>query len=576
MLTEQDIVAYVENTLSSTERIRVEAELETDEALRREVLQQLQLDRALLVSLGDAAANERVKQSVLSVLEGESEERIKQQVLKDTIRSGGRRRATVSWWDVIFRRPAWVFGMVAASLLVIAGIMISIRYAGGALAIELPASIVTATGSIVPKIGESVRIPASGSGTVRFVDGTVLHLEPGTEVRFQNLGHLSQKTGKQIQLLGGSLSAEVARQAAGEPMLIQTPHAMVTVVGTAFDLNVTTNRTALEVTHGLVNLVENYANQSVQVASGEFAVASPQSSMQYGRLARHPFTWPFSSTSIWNIPVGSGARFVPVPGRPFLADGPLVNAVRPRRPFIGGPADPLRFISVRGETVADVCLADAHLPRAGLLDSFVVLQQGRRFALEMKNVSARPDGRIEVLSVDRTDLAGPGFGDAVSEAKPFGFSNMGGLLRVGELENGIRHALSARVNRDRLAGRDFKRPVTVWPAKGNPVQNVVEPKLRIGSLMAIPPDVDIKSRIGESGPAYELARAMQDYGVYVTGTLDGSFVLLSDDMRNTEIDAILTRIVPLLRVLSNNLPGTPAGGGAPRRESAPALRDEAP
>ena len=310
----------------------------------------------------------------------------------------------------------------------------------------------------------------------------------------------------------------------------------------------------------------------MRVEAFEFAVASPQRTMQYGRLARHPYLWPFSSASVWNRPLGSDAKYISIPGKLFLADGPLENALRPRRPFLGSPSDPLRRIWVAGEARADARLAENNLPGTSISGSLVLLQSGRRYALELSGVTVRADGDLDAPAIARTDLAGLGADEFASDAKPFGLSNLGGLLRAGELENGIRHALSARVGRERLGGRqNFQQPSTTWPATGGDAASAEF--LNVGTLLAIPPDVDIKKLFGDSGAAYELARAMQDYGVYVTGYLDAPFVLLADGNGPATMDELLTQLVPHLQVVANN---SPTLGGNPRRERAPALPGETP
>ena len=584
MLTEQELIAYLENTLSPAERQRVEVEMDRDPQQRRQLVRQIQLDAALRATLGESVANERVKQSVLAVVRGESEESIKQQVLEDTTflsRSSRRKEAQSSQPSSILhrlssflRRPAWAFSLAAACLAVFIGVWFATRPVPTALAIEMPTQVALSSGSIVPKVGETIHVEDSASATVKFADGTILHLEPGTEIRFQAVAKPPRPGGKQLKLISGSLSAEVAKQPEGLPLLIETPHALVTVVGTEFDLSVATNQTALEVTHGHVKMTGAGATQPVSVAAGEFALASPQGALQYGRLARNPYRWPFSSASVWNRPLGSGAQFSPVPGKPFLADGPLQRALRPRRPFMGSPGDPLRRIFVNGEMRADVRLADANLPGTGIGDSVVLMQRARRYAMELRGVAVRPDGDLEATDAERVQLNGPGVQPRATRALPFGLSHLGGLLRAGELETGIRHALSARVSRDRMAGREFARPLTVWPAAGNATAATGEQQLCVGTLLAIPPDVDLRALVGDSGPAYELARAMQDYGVYVTGYIDAPFVLLSDDGRIAAADEWLTKLVPLLQVVANNSPESPGGGGAPRREPAPALPGE--
>jgi len=616
MLKDHELIAYLENTLPPAERARVEAELGRDPQRRRQVIHQSQVDAALRAMLGRSAANERVKQSVLAVIRGESEEAIKRQVLVDTAflsRGGGReaevsasspfRRVTSAATNLLqlFRRPTWAFSFATACFCIGLGVWLALRFvqprpAIPTLAFEIPtrvqfpagtgysptnptADLVQSfrnAGSLVPKGGDGLRVSDGGSGTVTFADGTVLHLEPGTEVRFQPVANPRRHGGKQLKLISGSLSADVARQPEGLSLLIETPHALVTVVGTEFDLSVVAQQTELEVTRGLVKLVEVGAAQSVSVAAGEFAVAAPNAAVRYGRLARNPYLWPFSSTSIWNRPLGSRVKSLSLPVLSFIADGPLTNVLRPRRPLLGSANDPLRRIWVKGEVRADIRLPETNLPRAGMRDAIVLLQHGRRYALELLDARVRPDGDLEAADIERVPLNGPGTTPNSIPAIPFGLSIFGGLLRAGELENGIPHALAARVNRGRLAGRDFARPFTVWPATGNAATGADTETLCVGALLAIPPGVELGAIVGDSGPAYELARAMQDYGVYVTGAGDAPFMLLADSARIPEADAWLTKLVPLLQVVANNFPETPAGGGTPRRDSAPPLPRETP
>lgn len=356
------------------------------------------------------------------------------------------------------------------------------------------------------------------------------------------------------------------------PLLIQTPHALVTVIGTEFDLTVATNQTALEVTHGLVKMTGAADAQPVRVAAGEMAIASSDAAPRLQALPRHPFQWPFSSASPWNTPIGSGAKYEPLPVRPFLADGPLVNAVRGRRPFIGRATDPLRIIWVNGQRRADIRFAHPGGLPQGKAESMVLLQHCRRYALEVRNLTVRADGDLEVEDIERTTLLGLGMDTITVPAKPYGLSQLGGLIRAGEYERGIRHALTARVNRERLGGRaSLRQPSTVWPAAGG--AKASSEFLSVGTLLAIPPDVDIRQVVGGSGAAYELARAMQDYGVYVTGYLDAPFALLVGEARldRDQEDAMINQLVPLLKVVANHTPQTPGGGGTPRREAAPSL-----
>jgi hypothetical protein len=46
----------------------------------------------------------------------------------------------------------------------------------------------------------------------------------------------------------------------------------------------------------------------------------------YSQELRNPYTWPFSKTSIWNMPIGSEAVYFPQPVNPVHIDGIMVDA----------------------------------------------------------------------------------------------------------------------------------------------------------------------------------------------------------------------------------------------------------
>lgn len=611
MLTESQLIGYIEGTLPTDERTQVEAVLAQDAALRQRVLEQMRLDAALRATLGGVKAGERVKQSVLAVLRGESDAALKRQVLEDTTHlhrpapapgaEAVQQRPWLSaindWLSALLRRPAWAAGLAAACIVLALGVWLNVRPGPAKpnelAVLEMPQRVDFPAdtemfprpgtkiqfnnqrpGSLTPQPADGLRVGESASGTIAYADGTILHLEPGTEVRFVVANSSNRTGGKQLRLVRGTLSAEVAKQPASLPLLIHTPHATITVVGTEFDLAVGTNTTLLEVTHGLVKMSGTNATASIDVAAGEVAVASPDAPPCSQGLARNPLFRPFRSDSPWNTPLGRSAQYESVRRIQLLAGGPVVDALRSRRPFMGGPAQPLRAIWINGVRRTDARFNNSSTLPKTTRDA-VLLQSGRRFAYELRGVTARADGDLDAEAMERIDLGGPGFVSTPNAAVPFGLSGLGGLIRVGELENGIHHALAARVPRERLGGRrDFATPSTVWPASGGDVPR--NEFLNIGTLLALPPEVDIRKLAGDSGPAYELARAMQDYGVYVTGTIGAPFALLTDgtERNASQFDALLNQLVPLLQVVRNNSAQAPGGGGEPRRPAAPKFPNE--
>ena len=118
----------------------------------------------------------------------------------------------------------------------------------------------------------------------------------------------------------------------------------------------------------------------------------------------------------------------------------------------------------------------------------------------------------------------------------------------------------------------------VWPAtaEDGDASRSYRGSVHMGSLLAIPPDVDV-TRLGLSREGLLLAHALQDYGGYVVDrsdcfclyaepTLDGTAALKS--MRRD-----LSTLRTYLRVVANNTPSTVGGGGV--RRAAPAARTPA-
>ncbi|MDX1565871.1 MAG: FecR family protein, partial [Phycisphaeraceae bacterium] len=117
--------------------------------------------------------------------------------------------------------------------------------------------------------GDVVRTE-SGRAVIRYhEEATVLSVFHNTR-----LSLMETDGGKTVDLAGGKLMAEVAKQPQNRPMKLYSQHGTATVLGTRFVLDADANRTRLDVTEGRVRL-ENTKGESVEVAAGHFAVASP-------------------------------------------------------------------------------------------------------------------------------------------------------------------------------------------------------------------------------------------------------------------------------------------------------------
>jgi hypothetical protein len=159
--------------------------------------------------------------------------------------------------------------------------------------------------------GDKVTASADGS-TVRYDDGTGFWLARDSRLRVLPADAFA---GKRATLEHGSLDAEVAAQPPGRPLVILTPQAELTVIGTAFHLASDEQRTRLEVTHGRVRMARRSDHTAIEVSAGESAVAAADIALRVAPTA--------SSTVLFDqdfedavLEPGSIGTVVPGPARP--------------------------------------------------------------------------------------------------------------------------------------------------------------------------------------------------------------------------------------------------------------------
>ncbi len=115
-----------------------------------------------------------------------------------------------------------------------------------------------------------------GSAAFRFPDGTVVELAAGTRIeKLAERVEADRPAGaKSLLLVRGSLTVRAVKQPGGRPMVLSTPHADVTVLGTQFRLTATADSTRLEVAEGRVKLARRPDGASVEVVAGYAATAA--------------------------------------------------------------------------------------------------------------------------------------------------------------------------------------------------------------------------------------------------------------------------------------------------------------
>jgi ferric-dicitrate binding protein FerR (iron transport regulator) len=235
----------------------------------------------------------------------------------------------------IIRRPptasrVWVGSLAAVALMLV--ILVALVPSQ-----TPPARLTVASGAVIWKpsqgavgvlarSGQTLRdgfletLTTDSSARVRFADGTELALSGAALLR------LGFEGGLVLELTRGGLSADVTPQPRGHPMLVGTPEARMTVLGTRFLLEARARSTRLEVAEGLVRMERLSDGSATEVPARHRAVAS-----QDGRelLTSQPTSAPVTawrprlrdqvSRGIWNP--GNSMRPARLGSVPFEVPG---------------------------------------------------------------------------------------------------------------------------------------------------------------------------------------------------------------------------------------------------------------
>src|SRR5213083_1457438 len=251
---------------------------------------------------------------------------------------------------------------------------------------------------------------------------------------------------------------------------------------------------------------------------------------------RDPLLWPFSRDSIWNLPIGASAVFVPAniqqaTQRGMTTDPDVIiltpNATMtdvyynsdgwsggsrcaPQGNVLFNAPIPGNFV-VQGAGPNNPDGTTPNYATAILMPDGHSLTQGQPFA------RCTADGSATMWWSISNDLYGTGVEGGHGGSK---LSSIGGTIRLGELVPGgvIRHVM--KVNLDAHANLffdtstgGFRWPATVADFCAPTCYGGTNPALRMGSLLALPPGFDTSSL--ETDAARILARGFVDYGAYV-------------------------------------------------------------
>lgn len=117
------------------------------------------------------------------------------------------------------------------------------------------------------RLGRRLCTAPGAMARCRFADGTELELGGDARLVLATLAD-----GKRLRLDSGALTARVARQPEGRPLVLATPHGAATVLGTVFTLAARPDQSRLEVNEGAVRMATALGVANVTVLAGQYAV----------------------------------------------------------------------------------------------------------------------------------------------------------------------------------------------------------------------------------------------------------------------------------------------------------------
>lgn len=310
------------------------------------------------------------------------------------------------------------------------------------------------------------------------------------------------------------------------------------------------------------------------------------------KLARDPVAWPFAANSPWNTPIGSNARYAEPVGLDLGSGAVMVDAQGAHPLHRATAGDPVGEIYEQGSAtpLATTRLPVSRLPTADQRFAVVSADARTLYEIEWGHVEGN---RLIAGRVIVADLTGSGIPPDHHAPTLSGLSDYAGSLCAADFTGPIRRALGAVFDATALAVRADGSAHT-WPAPFTP-RNLAaqmgglnpDGNIFMGSLLAIPPDVDLTQiGVGDSGPAFEIARALQDYGVYLKRPFAGQTPAALDPGRRAplifcgDLSAVnlppgfaqqLAMVASHLKVVINNDANNIGGGGKPRQPSAPAF-----
>lgn len=147
--------------------------------------------------------------------------------------------------------------------------------------------------------GQTVRVaPDDSFAVVEYADGTRLEMLADTVARLTiRPPSKNDGGGKQVFVSRGLVRSDVARQPAGQPMLLATPHAEIRILGTRFVSAVARDGTRVEMEQGRVEVIRQADGRTVEVEQGKYVRATADPTLE--PLVTRPL--PELLSQPWNV-----------------------------------------------------------------------------------------------------------------------------------------------------------------------------------------------------------------------------------------------------------------------------------
>jgi hypothetical protein len=336
---------------------------------------------------------------------------------------------------------------------------------------------------------------------------------------------------------------------------------------------------------------------------------------------RDPLKQPFSSKSIWNMPIGSGAVYVPAGLNNTNSNiwTPMPGADQER--IFMTPTESLTPIYYNGVAWSG---GNRCAPTGGLIvsvpmpanyivanstynESASFLMPDRRTIVQTQPLARCTAGgaATSLLSFAPVDIYGDGRSGAHGGS---GLSAIGGSIRIGELRPGgqpMRHALKVAVYaKEALYHCTTKSDCWRWPAYNSDsysvgtygaLNNNQNKSMKMGALLALHSSINIASLNLETEPGKQIAWTLQNYGAYVVDDMGNSPGIIFDTEfgpNGSKVDEFqkdwgfaftaklaaptawqrdIQKLVKILNVIDNNTSTTIGGGGTPRQPLLPEI-----